>query len=104
MALPTVIEFWHIVTHARAAGGPADQQVVTAFIDSLRRAGARIWTPGPFMWERLSRTAARLRISGTRIFDLHIALTALDNGATEIWTQDADFVKVRGLRVHDPLA
>lgn len=104
MALPTVVEFWHIATHPRAVGGPAEPRVVTAFIDSLRRAGAQLWTPGPSMWERLSRAATKYQVSGPRIFDLHIALTALDHGATEIWTHDANFVSVRGLRVHDPLA
>lgn len=103
IALPSVIEFWHVVTHPRAAGDPSDHQVAADFIDALRHAGARIWTPGPSLWERLSRTATRQRISGPRIFDLHIAITARDHGATEIWTHDANFIKIRGLRVHDPL-
>ena len=103
MALPSVIEFWHIVTHPLAAGGPATRQVATDFIDGLRRAGAHIWTPGPSMWERLSQTAIRQRISGPRIFDLHIAITARDHGATEIWTHDSRFTSLPGLRVHDPL-
>jgi len=104
LALSSAVEFWHVVTHPRAVGGPAAPAVATAYIDALRRAGARLWAPGPSMWERLSRAAERHAVQGGRIFDLQIALTALDGGATEMWTHDADFVRVRGLRLRDPLA
>jgi len=42
-------------------------------------------------------------VVGPRVFDLQIAMTALDNGATEMWTHDAGFVRLRGLPVRDPL-
>jgi predicted nucleic acid-binding protein len=47
--------------------------------------------------------ATDLEVRGPRIFDLQIALTAFDNGATEIWTHDRGFVAFPGLAVHDPL-
>jgi predicted nucleic acid-binding protein len=53
---------------------------------------------------RLARAASDLEVRGSRVFDLQIALTALQNGATELWTHDRDFVSVPGLTVHDPLA
>jgi len=37
------------------------------------------------------------------IFDLQIGLTALDNGADQIWSHDAGFLAPPGLRIHDPL-
>ncbi|MBE3100212.1 MAG: hypothetical protein IMZ44_24085 [Planctomycetes bacterium] len=49
------------------------------------------------------RLAADLNVTGPRIFDLPIALGALDNGATELWTHDAHFVCVPGLLVVHPL-
>ena len=39
-----------------------------------------------------------------RLFDLQIALTAVENGAREIWTHDRNFLSLPGLRVRDPLA
>lgn len=59
--------------------------------------------PREAFWTRLLQMAAELDVRGPRIFDLQIALTAFDNGATEIWTHDRDFVAFPGLRVHDPL-
>jgi predicted nucleic acid-binding protein len=50
------------------------------------------------------QAAADRNVRGPRIFDLQIALTALDNGAREVWTHDRAFVSIPGLRVHDPLA
>jgi predicted nucleic acid-binding protein len=51
----------------------------------------------------LLQTAAELGVSGPRIFDLQIALTAFEGGATELWTHDGSFITVPGLRVFDPL-
>lgn len=48
--------------------------------------------------------ARALGASGNRIFDLHIALLAMEAGATEIWTHDRDFINLPGLTVHDPIA
>lgn len=36
-------------------------------------------------------------------FDLQIALIALENSATHIWTHDRNFVGVPGLKIHDPI-
>jgi hypothetical protein len=47
--------------------------------------------------------AEDLDVRGTRIFDLQIGLTALDNGAFELWTHDRDFVHIPGRRLRDPL-
>jgi predicted nucleic acid-binding protein len=67
------------------------------------KAGAQIWLPGPGFGDRLMQIAADLAIVETRVFDLQIALTAFEGGATDLWTHDARFVKVPGLRLHDPL-
>jgi predicted nucleic acid-binding protein len=62
-----------------------------------------IWLPGVGFAERLTRLAIDLGVSGVRMFDLQIALTAAENGAHEIWTHDAAFVRVPSLRIRDPL-
>jgi predicted nucleic acid-binding protein len=38
------------------------------------------------------------------VYDLQIALIALENGATEIWSHDRAFTSLPGLLVRDPLS
>jgi predicted nucleic acid-binding protein len=66
--------------------------------------GLAVWSQGARFVDRLLQTAADLDVRGVRVFDLQIALCALDAGASELWTHDARFVKVPGLRLRDPLA
>lgn len=35
---------------------------------------------------------------------LQIAVSAFERGATDLWSVDARFVKLPGLRLHNPLA
>jgi predicted nucleic acid-binding protein len=104
VALPSVAEFWAIVTHPAAAGRPSTPEEALDFLDALvREGGAQVFQAGPAFPERLTQLAADLAVTGPRIFDLQIALLAFDGGATEIWTHDRKFVSVPGLRVVDPL-
>lgn len=103
VALPSVAEFFSIVTHPAASGGPSPPGVAVEFLESLRQSGVEDFTPGPGFAVRLARMAADLAVTGARIFDLQIGLCALDGGATCVWTHDGGFVKIPGLMVHDPL-
>lgn len=104
VALSSVAEFWMAVTHRSASGGPSPSPAVRGFLDALLVDGPGVlWMPKEPFWTRLLQMAAELDVRGPRIFDLQIALTAFDNGATEIWTHDRGFVAFRGMRVHDPL-
>jgi len=103
VAMRSVVEFWSVVTHSAASGRASTPAEARAFFETLAgEAGGRIWGPGETFRERLLALAARLDVRGPRIFDLEIALTALDNGASEIWTLDGRFVKVPGLKVLRP--
>jgi uncharacterized protein len=104
IAVPSLPEFWAVVTHPDAAGRPSSPEQASAFIRALAAAGAEIWLPGPGFGDRLLRIAHDLGVSGPRIFDLQIALVAFESGATELWTHDRAFVKIPGLAVRDPLA
>jgi hypothetical protein len=104
IAAPCVAEFWAVVTHPAARGGPSSAAQAAGFLRALWRAGGHAWEPGPGFASRLVRMAGEVGVRGVRIFDLQVALTALDNGAREIWTHDRQFVPVPGLRVRDPLA
>jgi toxin-antitoxin system PIN domain toxin len=103
MASAVLPEFWSVVTHPTSEGRPSTPGQASAFIRALTDAGALIWLPGPGFGERLLQTASALAVSGPRIFDLQIALSAFEGGATELWTHDAAFITVPGLRVRDPL-
>ena len=69
----------------------------------LQTGGAQLWQPGSGFGDRLLKLAAERGIRGPRIFDLQIALTAVEHGARELWTHDRDFLSLPGLRVRDPL-
>lgn len=105
IALPCIGEFWSVVTHSTAAGGPSTPAQASAFIRSLcDDAGGQVWMPGPQLWKRLLQLAADLAVSGPRIFDLQIGLIAFENGAHEIWTHDRHFHAIPGLRVSHPIS
>ena len=101
---PCIAEFWSVVTHLESAGGGAAPSKARDFLRALvLEAGAKVWTPAEGCWERVTMLAEELDVRGLRIFDLQIALAAFDNGATEIWTHDRNFVAVPGMLVRDPL-
>src|SRR5207237_6602074 len=92
ICLPSVAEFWSIVTHPKFPGGPSSPSVVTHFFHYLIVEGhGHIWTPGHGFGERLMRWAASQKLRGRRIFDLQIAVIAYEHGAREIWTHDHNF-------------
>ena len=103
IALAALAEFWSVVTHPAAnrpsTGAEASAYLAALFLDG----GAELWVPGVGFGDRLLRQAAALDVHGPRVFDLQIALTAIEHGARELWTHDGDFVAVPGLKLHDPL-
>ena len=103
ITMPSIAEFFSIVTHPAATGRPSPPEAAVDFLASLRAGGVEDLTPGPAFSARLVRLAADLGVTGMRIFDLQIGLCALDGGATELWTHDRGFVKIPGLVIHDPL-
>jgi predicted nucleic acid-binding protein len=103
IAAASLAEFWAIATHPASEGRPSAPAQAAAFVGAFVQAGAQIWLPGPGFGDRLLQLATDLNVVGARIFDLQIALTAFEGGATDLWTHDARFVKVPGLRLHDPL-
>ncbi len=97
-------EFWSIVTHPAVKGRPSRPREAADFLGALMQTGGmQVWLPGPGFAERLTQLACDLHVSGVRVFDLQIALIAFENGVTELWTRDADFVRVPGLRIIDPM-
>jgi uncharacterized protein len=105
ICLPTIVEFWSIVTHPKIPGGPSSAAVVTHFFHYLISEGrGAIWTPGPGFGQRLMRWAASSKVRSKRIFDLQIAVIAFEQGAREIWTHDQNFATIPSVKVYDPIA
>lgn len=103
IAAATVAEFFSVVTHPKASGRPSTVAEAAEFIALLESSGgARICLPRAGFHSRLLQLARDLEVSGARIFDLQIALTGTDNGATQLWTRDSRFVKVPGLELVVP--
>jgi predicted nucleic acid-binding protein len=102
IALPSIAEFFSIVTHP-AAGQPSTPAEARGFLAALEDAGVVLLGPGPSFAIRLLQIAADLDVTGPRIFDLQIALCALDGGAGRVWTNDRRFVKLPGLAIEHPL-
>lgn len=104
VAVACIAEFWAVVTHP-SSPRPSTPAEALDFVKSLvQEAGVEVWPQARELGIQLARAASDLEVRGSRVFDLQIALTALQNGATELWTHDRDFVSVPGLTVHDPLA
>ncbi|MGA2984895.1 MAG: TA system VapC family ribonuclease toxin [Terriglobia bacterium] len=102
--LPCIAEFWCVVTHPASSGGPSPTKEARGFLHALVvTGGASVWTPGAGFWERLTQMASDMKIPGTRVYDLQIALVARENGATELWSHDRAFAVLPGLVVRDPL-
>jgi toxin-antitoxin system PIN domain toxin len=103
IALPSVAEFFSIVTHPTASGRPSSPKTAADFLAALRESGVEDLEPGAAFAARLAQLATDLAVKGARIFDVQIGLCALDGGATELWTHDSGFVKIPGLKLRDPL-
>ena len=99
-----VFEFWSVVTHPSSVGGASSPTTARRFVEALiETGGAMILPPPPAAVPRSLQLAEQLDVRGPRIFDLQINLSALDAGVTEIWTHDAGFTAIPGLRIRDPL-
>jgi predicted nucleic acid-binding protein len=102
--LPCLLEFWSVVTHPAASGGPTSPQAALRFLEALAAPGhARILQPAGDFSKRCLQSALRMEVRGPRVFDLQIALLCQDGGVSDLWTHDRGFVLLPGLEVHDPL-
>ncbi len=99
IAAPVVAEFWSVVTHPSVSGRPSTPDEARRFLAALAAAGAHVWSPGTGFGLRLAQLAADLRVRGNRVSDLQIALCAFEGGARELWSHDARFVTIPGLRL-----
>lgn len=103
ISLPCLAEFAFAVSRPQIDGRPSTPREIEQFFHGLFEAGAEVLLPSSSFPSRLLEELVRHRVSGKRVFDLQIALIARENGVTEFWTHDTDFIRIPGLRVVDPL-
>lgn len=104
VTLPSITEFWSVVTNPMPGKRTSTPDEAKSFIDNLvQDAPLSILSPTIGFHQRLMDMAHRLDVRGVGIFDLQIALLALENRASEIWTHDKNFIKLAGLKVYDPI-
>jgi predicted nucleic acid-binding protein len=102
--LPCIAEFWMVVTHPSCLGGASSPEIARRFLESLLESGkGQIWHPSSGFGLRLANSGSKMGVCGAMIFDLQIAMIALENGCSQIWTHDKAFISIPGLRVVDPL-
>lgn len=104
IALSSLSEFWSVTTQTRPGRAAASLDEAKGFIEALTQDNhLKIWHPSIGFHQRLMDLAYRLKVGGFKIFDLQIGLLALENKASEIWTHDENFIKLPGLKIHDPI-
>lgn len=98
-----VSEFWCAVTNPNYFKTPSSPGAARRFISELCAWGACICHPEHDFAGRLVELAEALHVRGGDFFDLQIALSARDAGATTLWTHDRGFQTISGLARFDPI-
>lgn len=103
ITLPTVAEFWMVVTHPSSSGGPSRPDTAAGFLNALITTGrGTILEPQSGFGSRLIQLCRDLGVSGPRMFDAQIALIAVEHGARVIYSHDRRFISIPGIEVVDP--
>lgn len=91
-------EFVRIVTHPRVFAPPSPVSVAMAFVDELVASPtARVLLPSERYLHVLGDLLQRTAWHGNRVFDAQIAAICIDNGASQILSNDRDFDAIDGL-------
>lgn len=99
----TLTAFLRIATHSRVFPKPLSPSEAADQVEAwLSAPAAWIPAPGPDHQTVLLDMVRDLRLIGPLLSDAHLAALALEHG-TGIWSTDADFARVPGLRWEDPL-
>ncbi len=99
-----VLGFVRVTTHARVLRSPLSPAGSLALVRSfLLRDHVRVLEPGPRHLDVLEGNFAASGAAGSLATDAHIAALAMEHNA-EVHSNDADFARFPGLRLHNPIA
>ena len=98
-------EFLRVSTHARVFQNPLTSQKASSFVDHLlSQQDVSLLSATKDHWNSLRQLLDELGSpSGNFFFDIHTAALMREHGIRQIATADADFSKIKGLIVHNPL-
>ena len=102
-ALPTpcIAEFLRVVTHPRVLNPPSTIAESAAFLRALIESpSCRIIGPGPTHTTRLLDEIRGSDARGNLVFDAQIVAMLREHGIGDILTNDRDFERFHGIRVH----
>ena len=100
IAWPCLHEFFAIATHPRIYSPPTTPSRASAQVRAwLDSPSLIVIGETPLHWDRLESLVAHGSVVGPAIHDARIAAICIDQGITEILTQDRDFERFAGLRV-----
>lgn len=100
----TVLSFLRITTNIKAFDPPLPfSEAVSFTVDLLGNANVRFYKSLPGHFVEVANFMKEHKFGGNMVMDVHLALIALDTGATVV-TRDGDFKKIPYLKILNPLA
>lgn len=101
---PCVHEFLAVVSHPRIYRPASTAEQAVAQVEAWMAAPSLVLLgESEGHWPVLARLVRAARVAGPLVHDARIAALCIEHGVKELWSQDRDFTRFRGLRVRNPL-
>lgn len=101
---PCLHEFIAVVTNPKAFSNPTPPNVAIGTIKKyLQAEGMTTISEGPQHLWFLSEVLRSSGAVGGVVHDARVAAICMENGVSEIWTNDRDFRKFTGIRTSNPV-
>jgi predicted nucleic acid-binding protein len=102
VTLQVLLEFVSVVTNPKRVATVRTPEEAWAVADKIA-ASFTVLAPPDDLYARTSALAQSLKLARGHVFDLAIALTALNANVTTVWTFDVSvFTRVPGMTAHTP--
>jgi toxin-antitoxin system PIN domain toxin len=102
---PSLYEFLRVVTHHRVFDPPSTpREALEALEDFLAPPAVRVLSETPAHLALVRRVISEAGVTGNLVHDGHLVALALEHGAHEILTLDADFRRFPHISSRNPFA
>ena len=102
-ALMTLLAFVRIASNPSVFERPMrPEEAIAVVSELLERPNVSLAEPTARHWSLLADVARDGQARGSQVMDAHLAVLAIEHGAT-LYTTDRDFARYRGLRLVDPM-